>query len=46
MTWLRVDICDLIACGGSDQLHDLVDSFQHALKFSARKFELSLRSWN
>jgi len=40
------DICYLIACGGSDQLHNLVYIFLHALKFSARQIELTLGSSN
>jgi hypothetical protein len=58
MTWLRFDICYLTtgalsafviresACGGRDQLHDLVDIFLHALEFPARQIELSLGAGN
>jgi hypothetical protein len=45
-SWLRFDIWYLIACGGSDQLYDLVDIFLHALKFSTRQIELTLGSSN
>src|SRR5262245_31768557 len=45
-SWLRFDTCYLICRGGSDQLHDLVDIFLHALKFSARQIELTLGSSN
>ena len=34
------------AWGGRDQLHDLLDIFLHALKFSARQIELSPSSGN
>jgi hypothetical protein len=34
------------AWGGRDQLHDLLDIFLHALKFSARQIELSPGSGN
>jgi hypothetical protein len=33
-------------CGGSDQLHDLLDIFQHALKFPAYQIDLGVGSEN